>query len=130
MSNDPETRPEAGVTELVSGIIRDVDVLIRQQVAFFRHEIKGEIGHALKGGSLVAVGLAIVVMGSVLFCGMLVHLLARMAPHLPLWGCYGIVGAPVAALGGILCLLGIQKFKRFNAPTVELAQDLEEKGDG
>jgi hypothetical protein len=131
MSNGLETRPETGVMELVSGIITDVHVLMRQQLALFQHEIKGEIGHAREAGSLVAIGLAIVVMGGVLLCGMLVHLLARMAPGLPLWGCYGIVGAPVAGLGGILCLVGIQKFKHFNnATTVEPARDLKEKVDG
>jgi len=130
MSNDQETRPEAGVFGLLSGIIADIHALTKQQLALFRHEIKGEIGHAREAGSLVAAGLGIIVMGSVLLCAMLVHLLARMAPDLPLWGCYGIVGAPIAALGGILCLVGLQKFKYFNASTMERAHDLKEKTDG
>lgn len=130
MSNDLETRPEAGVMALVSGIITDVHVLVKQQVALFQYEMKGEIGHAREAGSLVAAGLAIVVVGGVLLCGMLVHLLALMAPALPLWGCYGIVGAPVAALGSVLCLVGIQRFRYFNTPTIEPTQDLKEKVDG
>jgi hypothetical protein len=130
MSNDRETRQEAGVMELVNGIITDVHVLTKQQLALFRHEIKGEIGHAREAGSLVAAGLAIVAMGSVLLCAMLVHLLVRMAPDLPLWGCYGIVGTPIAVLGSILCLVGIQRFRYFNTPSVELAHDLKEKVDG
>ncbi|MBI5091869.1 MAG: phage holin family protein [Candidatus Hydrogenedentes bacterium] len=130
MSNDLETRPEVRVTELVNDIITDVQVLITQQLALFRHEIKGEIGRAREAGSLVVVGLGIVVMGCLLLCGMLVHLLAQIAPDLPLWACYGIVGAPIAALGGILCLLGIQRFGYFNRGTVELAHDLKEKVDG
>lgn len=130
MANQLESRPEAGGMELVGGIITDVHVLIRQQLALFQHEIKGEIGHAREAGSLVAIGLAILVIGGVLLCGMLVHLLARVAPGLPLWGCYGIVGTPVAAMGGILCLAGIQKFRRFNTQTAEPAQELKEKADG
>ena len=130
MSNGLETQPESSVMELVGGIITDVHVLVQQQLALFQHEIKGEIGHAREAGSLVAAGLAIVAVGSVLLGGMLVHLLARMAPNLPLWGCYGIVGAPVAALGGVLCLMGIQRFRYFNAPTVGPAQDLKERVDG
>lgn len=130
MSDDLKRQPEPGVTELVSGIITDVHVLIRQQLALFQYQIKGEIGHAREAGSLVAVGLAIVVVGSIFLCGMLVHLLARLAPDLPLWGCYGIVGTPVTALGGVLCLVGIQRFRYFNAPTVEPIQDHKEKVDG
>jgi flagellar biosynthesis protein FliR len=130
MLNDVETRPDAGVVRLVGGIINDVQALIKQQLALSRHEIKGEIGHARKAGYLVAVGLAIVVMGTVLLCGMLVHLLARIAPDLPLWACYGIVGAPIAALGGVLCMMGIQRFGNFNSVAVELAHDLKENVDG
>jgi hypothetical protein len=130
MSDDLKRRPEAGVVELVSGIITDVQVLIRQQLALFQYQMKGEIGHAREAGSLVAAGLAIVVVGSVVLCGMLVHLLARLAPGLPLWGCYGIVGAPVTALGGVLCLAGIHRFRYFNTPPAEPAQNLKEKIDG
>jgi hypothetical protein len=126
MSNNPKSRPETGIVELVSGIIDDVHVLVRQQAALLRHEIRGEVGHAREAGSLVAVGLAIVAVGSIFLCGMLVHLLARLAPGLPLWGCYGIVGAPVAALGGYLCLMGIHKFRYFDSPTAEPARDRKE----
>lgn len=130
MPNDQATLPQAGVIELVSGIINDVHLLTKQQLALFRHEIKGEIGHAREAGSLVAVGLAIVAMGSVLLCAMLVHLLARMAPDLPVWGCYGIVGSPIAALGAILCLVGVQRFKYIDTPSAELVRDPKERADG
>jgi hypothetical protein len=130
MSNDLETRPEARAMELVSGIITDVQVLINQQLAIFRHEIKRDISHARDAGVLVAGGLAIVLTGGVLLCGMLVHLLAWTVPVLPLWACYGIVGAPIAVLGGVLCLVGIKKFGYVGTPTVEPALDLEENIDG
>ena len=130
MSNDQETRPEASVFGLVNGIIADIQVLTKQQLALFRHEIKGEIGHAREAGSIVAVGLAIVVMGSVLLCGMLVHLLARLAPVLPLWGCYGIVGTPIAALGVGLCLMGYQRYRSFNTATATLTHGRKENVDG
>ena len=130
MPNDSTTRPEASVMTLIGGIVSDVNILIRQQLALSRHEIKREISHAQSAGYLVAVGLTIVAMGSVLLCGMLVHLLALMAPQLPLWGCYGIVGAPIAVFGAILCMVGIQRFGNFNTATVGLTRDLKEKLDG
>jgi len=130
MSNDSDTRPEAGVLELLSGIITDVHVLTKQQLALFRYETKVEIGHAREAGTLLAVGFAIVAMGGLLLCGMLVHLLARMASDLPLWGCYGIVGAPIAAIGGILCFVGIQKFRSVNTMSIEPTHALRENVDG
>ena len=130
MSNDLKTRPEPGVMDLLNGIITDIHVLVRQQMALFRIEIKDEIGHAREAGSLVAVGFAIVVMGGVLFCEMLVRLLAWMAPAVPLWGCYGIVGVPIIVLGGILCLAGIQKFGYFNTTIIEKPHEFKEKTDG
>ncbi len=127
---DQETRPENGVMDLVHGILKDVHALTMQQLVLFRHEIKSEIGHAREAGSMVAFGSVIVVMGSLLLCGMLVHLLAQVAPSLPLWGCYGIVGTPIVLLGGIVCLVGIQRFKDLNTPGVQLAHSLKEKHDG
>ncbi len=127
MSNDLEMRPEGGVVALMGGIITDVHMLVKQQLALFRHEIKGEVSHAREAGSLVAAGMSVIVMGGVLLGGMLVHFLMWMAPALPLWACYGIVGAPVAGLGGILCLVGIRKFKRFDNPGVEPVLELREK---
>jgi flagellar biosynthesis protein FliR len=130
MPNEPEIRPEATVLELVSGIILDVHVLIRQQLALFQLDIRGEIGRAVRAGSLVTVGLAVAVIGSGLLCVMLVHLLARMAPGLPLWGCYGIVGSPVALLGGVLCMAGIQRLRHFPLLTVEPDHNHRERTDG
>lgn len=127
MSNDLEARPEGGVVGLMGGIITDVHMLIKQQLALFQHEITGEGSHVREAGSLVAAGLSVIVMGGVLLGGMLVHLLAWIAPVLPLWGCYGIVGAPVTGLGVILCLAGIRKLKYFNTPSAEPAQELKEK---
>jgi hypothetical protein len=130
MSNGQNTPPDAGVVELVSGIITDVQMLIRQQVALLQHEIRGEVRRTREAGSLVAAGLAIAVVGSIFLCGMLVHLLARMVPGLPLWACYGIVGAPIATLGGVLCLVGIQRFSQVNTPIGEPVQDPKENVDG
>lgn len=130
MPNDPESRPEADVVGLLRGIIIDVQVLIRQQLALVQYEVKAEIGRAVDAGSLVAAGIAVVLMGSGLLCLMLVHLLARMAPAVPLWGCYGIVGTPVAAIGAVLCLVGLHRLRNFNTPTVDPTQGRTENVDG
>ena len=130
MSNDLDKRPETGVIELVRGIITDLHMLTKQQLELLKHDIRSELDQVQEAGFLLAVGLAIVVVGKLLLCVMLVHLLASVAPSIPLWGCYGIIGAPVVALGGILCLLGIQKARPYTTPTADSAQYSKEKGDG
>lgn len=119
-----------GVLHLVSGIITDVRMLIKQQLALFRHEIRGEIVDARKAGSLIAVGFTVVAIGVLLLCGMLVHLLAQLAPDLPLWACYGIVSAPIIVVGAILCLIGVQKFKHIDTAMVVSGQHFKEKFNG
>jgi len=130
MSNDLETPPAPGAMRLVSGIIADVQLLIAQQLALFRHEIRGEFVRAREAGAIVAGGLATALTGGLLLCGMLVHLLAWLAPACPLWGCYGIVGAPIVALGTVVCFVGMRKFRRFNAVTAEIDRNLKETVGG
>lgn len=114
MSNEPEVRPDVSAMKLFSGIVSDVRVLVEQQLSLVRLEIQGEIGRAKDGSSIMAVGFAVLIIGGVVFCGMLVHLLAQI-PGLPLWGCYGLVGVPIVLLGAGLCHLGAQKLRSPNA---------------
>jgi flagellar biosynthesis protein FliR len=129
MSNGLETEQD-DVVGLVSGIIADFRVLTNQQLALIRHEMKREIAHLREAGSLVAVGFAIVAIGSLLLCAMLVRLLAQMVPDFPLWACYGIVGTPIVVLGGILCLIGIQRFKQPEPGAVVERRERRRKSDG
>jgi len=112
--NDLQNGSEASATQLVSGIITDAQELIKQQLALLRQEVKDDLrqtkeaSFALLGGSLTAF------VGGGLLCLMLVHLLSWTAPAWPLWICYGLVGAPIAVLGGALFFAGVVKFKSLN----------------
>src|SRR5690242_8938622 len=99
MANDLHTESGASMTHLVSGIITDAQDLIGQQLALLRHEVNEDFRKTKEAGLLLVGGLAIALVGSILLCSMLVYLLSWSAPGLPLWICYGIVGAPIAALG-------------------------------
>jgi F0F1-type ATP synthase assembly protein I len=126
MLNDLETRPDIRILELVGGIATDVRVLVKQHLALIRHEVKGEITHAKRGGSLMAVGLSIALTGGVLLGAMLVHLLAQLAPSIPLWGCYGIVAAPFLACGVIVYLAGMRLFGFDSLAIIDPGRDSEE----
>jgi len=51
-------------------------------------------------------------------------LLAALAPQLPLWACFGIVGVVVAPISGALLSLGISQLKK--PLSGEFVQGLEE----
>jgi uncharacterized membrane protein YqjE len=130
MANDRDTPPKMEAGELLAGILTDVEMLIGQQMALFRHEIGEEVGQAREAGAYIVVGLVIVLTSTLLLSLMVVHLLALLIPGLPLWACFGIVGTPLTFLGGAVCLTGIRKLNRDDAATAGHSLDLEEKYDG
>jgi len=114
------------VTELVSGILTDVQNLGMQHLALFRHEVKQDIRKASDGVSSLAVGLAILQVGALLICLMFVYLLSQMVAGLSLWMCFGIVGAVVIAAGAIATVYGAQKLKsveKISDETAEIIKD-------
>lgn len=112
--NDLQTDSEVSVTQLVSGIITDVQELIKQQLALLRHEVKEDLHKTKEAGLLLIWGSALALVGGILLSFMLVALLSWAAPELPSWARYGIVGAAITALGGALFFAGIQRLKSFN----------------
>jgi hypothetical protein len=48
------------------------------------------------------------------------------AEKVPLWGCYGIVGAVIVAVGGALLYFGVRKFQSLNPVPEQSLQALKE----
>jgi len=58
----------------------------------------------------LSIGAGVLALGALLLCFMLVYLLNwALADQLPLWGCFGIVGAILAIAGGALLALGSKR---------------------
>jgi hypothetical protein len=110
----PET-PEAGTGQLVSGILSDAKTLLEQQVQLFRSELKHELRQLRTGLVSVCIGGGFAAVGVLFLLAMAVHLLAAKT-QIPLWGCYGIVGGAVTAVG-----LGFLFGGRKSVSGVELA---------
>jgi len=126
MASDLHTEPGYSVTSLLQGILSDAQELMQQQLALFRAEIKDDFRKTM--GILIAIvsGAFLVAVGAGLLCFMLVHLLNSIVPALPLWGCFGIVGACVVLVGGITAYVAIARFKTFNPLPDESVQALKE----
>jgi uncharacterized membrane protein YqjE len=128
MSMNSSTVPHSSpsVTELVSGIVGDVQDLGMQHLDLFKLEIKEDLRKTTDAASSLAIGLAVAQVGAVLLSFMLVHLLASLAPSLSLWVCFGIVGAVFAALGAIGIINGVNKLKTVDSLSRQAAQVMKE----
>jgi thiol:disulfide interchange protein len=113
-------------TGLARGIFRDAEELIKQQFALFRYEVRDDL-HKLIGASIsLAIGAALGLVGVILLCFGCVYLLSWLAPTLPLWACYGIVGLVFVIMCGILVAIGVSRIRSLNPLANQSAQALKE----
>jgi len=135
MATEVQNHPEQSVAGLVSGIVTDVQDLIKQQLQLTRKEIEADFRKTREAASLLAIGLGVMFFGGFAFCLMLAHLIhflaipagvVRDAATIPLWACHGIVAAAFLVVGGGLAFAGKKKFDSFNPLPDESAQVLKE----
>jgi hypothetical protein len=133
MASDVHTQSEPGLASLVKGIVSDVGELIKQQFQFAHAEVKSDLRKTGQASVLLGVGLVVALLGLVVLCFMPVHLLHwATSPEgtdpaaIPLWGCYGIVGAAVMLIGGALAFAGKKRFDSFNPLPDETVKAIQE----
>lgn len=114
MANDLHTGTEPSVTGLVTGIINDAQELLKQQLALFKQEVKDDVRKTKEAALSLSIGIAVLLVGGLLWCWMLVYLLNWAIPSLPLWSCYGIVGLAFVTCGGAFLYMGKKRFESFN----------------
>jgi hypothetical protein len=122
----PPSDTGPSLTALVSGIVDDLQTLIRQQVELARTEVKQEWEKTKTAAGALAAGAALLLLATFLLCFTLVHLLNYLAPGLPLWGCYAIVTACFGVLGGILVAAGRSKASQVRVVPPQTAQTIKE----
>jgi hypothetical protein len=122
MSPAPEGQT---VTGLVSGILQDVQQLVKQQVALVRAEVKADFQQSVRAAALLAVGVLVLVPAVLLLFNMLVHLLHEQS-GLSLWASHGIVGGAFALLGAVLVAVGVQRFRSINPLPDQSVEEIKE----
>jgi Putative Actinobacterial Holin-X, holin superfamily III len=125
MLNETPTGTEPSVTQLVSGILNDAQDLFKQQMALLRTEVQHDFQSAKEATISLSGGLVLSLVGGLFLCFMLVHLLHWGFPDMPLWVCFGLVGASLAIGGGVLIYAGYAKLSFKNLST-QSAQALKE----
>lgn len=99
MARDAQEMPKPTLLSLVRGIIDDAKQLVIGHYEFRKYQTLREVSKAKTAAIWIATGIALAGIGIVLVALMLVHLLDAVS-NIPLWGCYGIVGIIILALGG------------------------------
>ena len=133
MSNEARSTAEASTTGLLGGIISDFGDLIKQEIRFAKAEIKSDFGKTREAATTLGIGIGVASLSGLLLAWMLVHLLhwatspsSLDSATVPLWACFGIVGAVFGAVGGFLITSSIRKFQSFNPLPDKTAQTLKE----
>lgn len=100
------SQDEPNLIHLVREIIQDSETLIGQHFELLRSEVRGELKQAGVAAASLGAGAALMATGGVLGSLMVVHALHR-STRLPLWGCYGLVGGMMGAVGAGLVASGL-----------------------
>jgi uncharacterized membrane protein YqjE len=121
------------VTPLVTGIIDDLQELLKQNLALFKVEVREDVKKTKEAAGALGVGIGLAVVGGLHLSLMLVFLLywafggtAVTEGSLPLWACFAIVGGLFAAIGFALFLRGKKKLDSFNPLPDVTAEALKE----
>jgi len=126
MAVDLQNGTEGSVSGLMTGIFNDAQELMKQQLLLLRHEVKEDVRKTVEGGVALVAGGATCAVAGLMLCFMVVYLISWAAPALPLWVCFLIVGAVIAAIGGALLYFGVRKFKTLNPVPEQSMQALKE----
>lgn len=91
---------DPSIASLLSGVVNDVQRLLKQHMELFRHEIREDINKTKRGVVAFAVAGVLALIGAAFLLTFLIGLLAWAVPAIPWWGWAGILGA-VAAMSAL-----------------------------
>lgn len=132
--SDVKTSDPPSTASLVQGIVGDIGALIQHEVRYARAEITNDLGKMKTAAAFLLTGGAAGFVGLVLIALMAAHGLHYASlpanvdvatPGLPLWGCYGIVGAIFLAVGGALAWVGADRLSRVNPLPEKTIQNVQ-----
>jgi len=132
MATDVQKPPEQSMNSLVGGIVSDFQTLLKQQLQLTRKEIETDLVKARKAATVGAIGAMLCLLGGFALSIMLALLLySTLSPgvepgRFPLWGCFGLVGLILTAVGGVVSFLGVRRVEKLSPLLERSTQALEE----
>jgi Putative Actinobacterial Holin-X, holin superfamily III len=123
--NSAPYNSEPTLAQLVSGLVSDTKLLLRQELALAKHEISEEVRKTKTALICLGAGSGVAAIGGLLFIAMLVHLLNALTDW-PLWICYGVVGGVFAIVGVVLLYRGKQQISHVDMVPQQTVETMKE----
>ena len=120
-----EREREPSLASLLSGIVGDAQVLVRQEIALARQEIREEISNAKDAGISLAIAGGVLAVGGLLLVLTLAQALAYFL-HWPVWVGYGVVGTVLAIVGYILLSSAQKRMKEISPVPEKTVETMKE----
>ncbi len=128
MARDPAETELHDLADIVGSVARDAHRLVGQHVNLLRSEIRQGVREAPAALVMIGAGGGLVAAGGILGTLMVVHGFHK-ATRIPLWGCYGLMGGVLAAVGSGLIAAGSRRAAAISIVPREtiaaLSEDLE-----
>lgn len=109
----PPTAGQPSVTELVSGILNDVQRLAKQQIDMLRAEFQEDLRRTKRAGEYGALSVVLLTVGGLALVAALVFVLHEQF-QITMWGSALIIGGGLVAIGVALGVIAYNLFESFN----------------
>jgi len=125
MDNKSQHASEPSIVALLGGIINDAKSLLALGMALGKLEVQDQLRKGKTAAITLGIGIGIVAVGGLLLMLMLVQVLAAFT-EIPLWGCFGIVGTALVAIGGVLLAIGKTKAEELDVVPQQTVETMKE----
>lgn len=121
------TPPDQELGPLFSQLAQDSTALIKQEISLAKAEVKETIGQTVNGSVKLAVAAAVAAVAGLVLTAFLVLLLGDLLGNY--WLAALIVGLVFAAIGGVLAMAGIRRFREMTVAPEQTIESLKEDRD-
>ena len=127
MACDIRTAPEPTLASLVSGIIRDAQELVKQEVTLAKVEVRDELKKTKEAAISMIAGLAVLALAAIFLLLMVVYLISWATNGtIPVWGSYAIVGGVLGFIGLVLVFTARNRAEKINIVPKQTVATLRE----
>jgi len=120
-----ERERDGSVSQLISGIVGDAQVLVRQEIALARQEISEEISNAKQASIKLGIAGGVLAIGGLLLIFALAQALADLL-NWPTWAGYALVGVVLAIVGYFLLTAAQKQIKDVRPIPEQTVETLKE----
>lgn len=118
--------PERSIASILQGILEHLQELVRSEVALAKREIAEDVGRGKGAAAALAVGCAVVLIGSHFLLWAVVYALALW---LPLWAAAAIVGGALLIGGAIAVSRGLSRWRAISFTPERTVATLKENAE-